>query len=113
MENVLSGSAEMSNLTLEDIEDGLDVLMQDEQFEQDLINSFNDQMFIIKKTAPNPIWTLCSITMKMIRIIPTAEVIPISASTFELITEDSLVECLTGQNLVKIPKKFIQSGEWH
>ncbi len=113
MEKITSGSIDIKALSDEEIEDSLDILMQDDQFEQDLINSFNDQMYIIKGTAPNPIWTLCSITMKMVRILPKTEVIPIDEWSFSYQKDENLIECLSGTNLVKIPKKYVQQGEWH
>lgn len=113
MEKIISGSLPPDALTDEEIEESLDILMQDDQFEQDLINSFNDQMYIIKETAPNPIWTLCSITMKMVRILPRTEIIPIDEWSFPYQKDENLIECLSGTNLVKIPKKYVQQGEWH
>jgi hypothetical protein len=113
MEKITSGSMNIQLLEDEEIDDSLDMLMQDAQFEQDLINSFNDQMYIIKDTAPNPIWTLCSITMRMVRILPQTEVMPIDESSFSYEKENSLIECLVGTNLIKIPKKYVQQGEWH
>jgi hypothetical protein len=113
MEKILSGSLGIESMTIEDIEDGLELLMKDEQFEQDLINSFNDKMYFIKQNAPNPIWTLCSITMKMVRLLPSSEVIPIDEYSFPYEKDGNLIECLVGQNLIKIPKKYIASGEWH
>ena len=113
MEKIVSGSVSLQEMSDEEIEESLDILMQDDQFEQDLINSFNDQMYIIKETAPNPIWTLCSITMKMVRILPRTEIIPIDEWSFPYQKDDNLIECLSGTNLVKIPKKYVQQGEWH
>lgn len=113
MEKINSGSIEIKKLSDEEIEDSLDILMQDDQFEQDLINSFNNQMYIIKGTAPNPIWTLCSITMKMVRILPRTEVIPVDEWSFSYQKDDNLIECLVGTNLVKLPKKYVKQGEWH
>ena len=113
MEKIISGSLPADSLSEEEIEESLDILMQDDQFEQDLINSFNNQMYIIKETAPNPIWTLCSITMKMVRILPSTEITPIDEWSFPYQKDDNLIECLSGTNLVKIPKKYVQQGEWH
>jgi hypothetical protein len=113
MENIMSGSAPHQMLSEEEIDESLEMLMEDDQFEQDLINSFNDKMYIIKDTAPNPVWTLCSITMKMIRILPKTEVIPIDEWSFPHQQDDNLIECLVGTNLVKLPKKYVQRGEWH
>ncbi|HIF15022.1 MAG TPA: hypothetical protein EYQ86_06795 [Bacteroidetes bacterium] len=113
MEKIISGSVPVDISGDEEIEESLEILMKDEQFEQDLINSFNDQMYIIKETAPNPIWTLCSITMRMIRILPRTEVIPIDEWSFTYQKDDNLIECLVGTNLVKVPKKYVQQGEWH
>ena len=70
-------------------------------------------MYIIKDSAPNPIWTLCSITMRMIRILPRTEVIPIDEFNFSYEKDNNLIECLVGTNLIKIPKKYVQQGEWH
>jgi hypothetical protein len=113
MEKITSGSLNPDSLSKEEIEESLDILMKDDQFEQDLINSFNDQMYIIKETAPNPIWTLCSITMKMVRILPRTEIIPIDEWSFPYQKDENLIECLSGTNLVKIPKKYVKQGEWH
>jgi hypothetical protein len=113
MEKIMSGSIELQLTEEEKIEEDLELLMQDSQFEQDLINSFNDQMYIIKDSAPNPIWTLCSITMRMIRILPRTEVIPIDEFNFSYEKDNNLIECLVGTNLIKIPKKYVQQGEWH
>ncbi len=112
MENIVSGSIGY-DIHEEEIDDSLELLMQDEQFEQDLFNSFNDQMYVIKTNAPNPIWTLCSITMRMVRILPHTEVIPVDAYHFTYEKDEALIECLVGTNLVKIPKKYVESGEWH
>ena len=113
MEKVISGSIDLQKLEDEDIDDSLDLLMQDIQFEQDLINSFNNQMYVIKESAPNPIWTLCSITMRMVRILPKTEVIPVDEFNFPYEKENNLIECLVGTNLIKIPKKYVMQGEWH
>jgi len=113
MEKIVSGSAELQVMSDEKIEESLELLMEDNQFEQDLINSFNDQMYVIKSNAPNPIWTLCSITMRMVRVLPMTEVIPIDEWSFEYQKDDSLIECLVGTNLIKIPKKYVEQGEWH
>jgi hypothetical protein len=113
MENFMTGSVNLELEEDDNLDESLELLMQDEQFEQDLINSFNDQMYIIKNSAPNPIWTLCSITMRMVRILPMTEVIPIDAIDFKYAKEDNLIECLFGTNLVKIPKRYVQEGEWH
>jgi hypothetical protein len=113
MEKIVSGSVDLQVMSDEKIEESLELLMQDNQFEQDLINSFNDQMYVIKSNAPNPIWTLCSITMRMVRVLPMTEVIPVDEWGFEWQKEDSLIECLVGTNLIKIPKKYVQQGEWH
>ncbi len=113
MEKIVSGSVELHSLTEDELDESLEILMQDEQFEQDLINSFNDQMYIVKSNAPNPIWTLCSITMRMIRILPMTEVIPVDEWGFNYQKDDNLIECLVGTNLIKIPKKYVQQGEWH
>jgi hypothetical protein len=113
MEKIVSGSVEPHSLTEEEMDESLEILMQDEQFEQDLINSFNDQMYVIKSNAPNPIWTLCSITMRMVRVLPMTEVIPVDEWGFDYQKDDSLIECLVGTNLIKIPKKYVEQGEWH
>jgi hypothetical protein len=113
MEKIVSGSVVIHAMSEKEIEEGLEILMQDDQFEQDLINSFNDQMYVIKSNAPNPIWTLCSITMRMVRILPMTEVIPVDEWGFEHEQDSSLIECLVGTNLIKIPKKYVQQGEWH
>ena len=113
MENIVSGSYPLEMVCDEDIDESLEMLMEDAQFEQDLINSFNDKMYVIKDNAPNPIWTLCSITMQMVRILPQTEVIPVDELRFHYINEDNLIECLAGTNLIKIPKKYVQRGEWH
>jgi hypothetical protein len=112
MENIMSGSISLETFE-EDIEESLEMLMQDAQFEQDLINTFNERMYVIKNDAPNPIWTLCSITMRMIRILPQTEVIPIDEWNFQYQKDESLIECLVGTNLIKIPKKYVHWGEWH
>ena len=113
MENIMSGSVSIEKLSDEDIEESLDMLMRDEQFEQDLINSFNDKMYFVKNTAPNPIWAFCSLTMKLIRVIPSTELLPVDSYSFEYEKDSQLIECLSGQNLIKIPKKYIETGEWH
>jgi len=111
MNTIMSGSIDIQDE--EEIDESLELLMQDYQFEQDLINSFNDQMYIISDAAPNPIWTLCSLTMRMVRILPTSEVIPVDTVSFNYTSDDNLIECLFGTNLVKIPKKYVEQGEWH
>ena len=113
MENILSGSLPLQMLSEEEIDESLEILMEDAQFEQDLINSFNDKMYVIKNNAPNPIWTLCSITMQMVRILPQTEVIPIDEFGYHYVSDENLIECLVGTNLIKIPKKYVHRGEWH
>ena len=112
MENIVTGSIAF-DIHEEEIDESLELLMEDEQFEQDLVNAFNNKMYVIKSNAPNPIWTLCSITMRMIRILPHTEVIPVDAYYFPYQKDNNLIECLVGTNLVKIPKKYVESGEWH
>ena len=113
MENIMSGSVSVQIITEEEIEEGLEILMQDDQFEQDLINSFNNQMYVIKDNAPNPIWTLCSVTMRMIKVLPKSEVVPLDEWGFLYSSDENLIECLVGTSLIKLPKKYITSGEWH
>jgi hypothetical protein len=112
MENIMSGSVSLASYE-DEIDESLEMLMDDAQFEQDLINSFNEQMYVIKSDAPNPIWTLCSITMRMIRVLPHTEITPVDEWNFHYQKEESLIECLVGTNLIKIPKKYVQWGEWH
>ena len=113
MENIVSGSVSLQLIDEDEIDESLEMLMEDPLFEQDLINSFNDKMYIISKNAPNPIWTLCSITMQMVRLLPNSEVIPVDELSFHWVGDDNLIECLAGTNLIKIPKKYVQRGEWH
>ena len=114
MENAISGSiSAIDMLTEEEIDESLEMLMGDEQFEQDLINSFNSQMYCINSKAPNPMWSFCSISMKMIRLHPKTELTVLDEVEFYRAKKSSLIECLVGINLVKLPKEFINSGEWH
>ncbi len=114
MENIMSGSvSEIDTLTDEEIDESLEMLMGDEQFEQDLINSFNTQMYVINDKAPNPIWSFCSVSMKMISLYPKTEVTVLDELDFYRASKSSLIECLVGINLVKLPKEFINAGEWH
>ena len=54
----MSGSVNtIDMLSDEEIDESLEMLMSDEQFEQDLINSFNTQMYVINDKAPNPMWS--------------------------------------------------------
>jgi hypothetical protein len=41
------------------------------------------------------------------------EVIPVDEWGFDYQKDDSLIECLVGTNLIKIPKKYVEQGEWH
>jgi hypothetical protein len=113
MEMMMSGSVAMQTLSEEDIDESLELLMGDDQFEQDLINSFNDKMYVIKDIAPNPLWTLCSISMRMVKVLPRTEIVPLDEFGFSYVGDDSLIECLVGSSLIKIPKKYVQQGEWH
>tara|TARA_B100000214_G_C23618794_1_gene468521 strand:- start:141 stop:485 length:345 start_codon:yes stop_codon:yes gene_type:complete len=114
MENIMSGSiGKIDMLTDEEIDESLEMLMGDSQFEQDLINSFNTQMYIVNSKGPNPIWTFCSVSMKMIPIYHKTEVTVLDELDYKQSLKANLIECLVGINLVKIPKEFINSGEWH
>ena len=114
MENIMSGSvSNIDTLTEEEIDESLEMLMSDEQFEQDLINSFNTQMYVINDNAPNPIWSFCSVSMKMILLYPKSEVTVLDELGFKHASKSSLIECLVGINLVKLPKEYINSGGWH
>ena len=114
MENIMSGSiGKIDMLTDEEIDESLEMLMGDSQFEQDLINSFNTQMYIVNSKGPNPIWTFCSVSMKMISLYPKTEVTVLDELSFYRASKSSLIECLVGINLVKLPKEFINAGEWH
>ena len=113
MKTMMSGSIETQTRSDMEIDESLDSLMSDDQFEQDLINSFNDKMYILKGAAPNPLWTLCSISMRLVKILPRTEIIPLDEFSFNYVGNDALIECLVGSSLIKIPKKYIQQGEWH
>ena len=114
MENIVSGSMNMIDpLTDEEIDESLEMLMGDEQFEQDLINSFNKQMYIVNDKAPSPMWSFCSVSMKMILIHPKTELTVLDELGFHYAAKTSLIECLVGINLIKIEKQFINAGEWH
>jgi len=114
MENIMSGSVSDSNmLTDEEIDESLEMLMSDDQFEQDLINSFNKQMYVINDKAPNPMWSFCSVSMKMICLHPKTELTVLDEIRFNRSKKSALIECLVGINLVKLPKEFINAGEWH
>ena len=114
MENIMSGSNITFNI-LEDegIDESLEILMRDAQFEQDLINSFNSKMYIINNNAPNPMWTFCSVSMKMICIHPNTELTVLDEANFVNANKSSFIECLVGINLVKLPKEYINAGGWH
>lgn len=114
MENILSGSGDVfSMLSDEEIDESLEMLMGDEQFEQDLINSFNSKMYIINDKAPNPMWVFCSVSMKMICLYPQTEVTVLDEVGYDYASKNKLIECLVGINLVKLPKELINAGEWH
>jgi hypothetical protein len=114
MENIMSGSiSPVDMLTDDEIDESLEMLMGDEQFEQDLINSFNKQMYVINDKAPNPMWSFCSVSMKMILVHPKTELTVLDESGFYRAKKSSLIECLVGINLIKLPKEFINAGEWH
>ena len=114
MENMMSGSIKViDTLTDEEIDESLEMLMSDGQFEQDLIDSFNSQMYVISDKAPNPIWSFCSVSMKMISLYPKSEVTVLDEVAFCQASNSSLIECLVGINLVKLPKELINPGEWH
>jgi hypothetical protein len=51
--------------------------------------------------------------MRMIRVLPHTEITPVDEWNFHYQKEESLIECLVGTNLIKIPKKYVQWGEWH
>jgi hypothetical protein len=114
MENIMSGSVSAIDiLSDEEIDESLEMLMSDEQFEQDLINSFNTQMYVINDKAPNPMWSYCSVSMKMIRLHPKTELTVLDELGFYNASKTGLIECLVGINLIKIPKEFINAGGWH
>ena len=114
MENILSGSFDVFGIpNEEEIDESLEMLMSDEQFEQDLINSFNSKMYFINNRAPNPMWVFCSVTMKMICLHPQTEVTVLDEAGYDHASKSNLIECLVGINLVKLPKNLINSGEWH
>lgn len=114
MENIMSGSiGVIDTLTDEEIEEGLEMLMGDAQFEQDLINSFNTQMYVINDKAPNPMWSFCSVSMKMIALYPKTELTVLDEIGFYNAPKNGLIECLVGINLIKLPKSFINVGGWH
>ena len=114
MENIMSGSISVIDpLTEEEIDESLEMLMGDEQFEQDLINSFNTHMYVISDKAPNPMWAFCSVSMKMISLYPKTEVTVLDELAYYHSSKSSLVECLVGINLVKLPKDLIDAGDWH
>ena len=101
MENILSGSViTFDVLEDKDIDESLEMLMGDEQFEQDLINSFNSKMYTINSKAPNPMWSFCSVSMKMICLYPQTEVTVLDETGFDRSAKSSLIECLIGINLV-------------
>ncbi len=96
MENIMSGSiSTFEKLTDEDIDESLEMLMGDAQFEQDLINSFNTQMYVINEKAPNPMWSFCSVSMKMISLYPKTEVTVLDESLFYSASKSTLIECLS------------------
>jgi len=118
MENIMSGSFTIDEellepLSDEEIDESLEILMQDDQFEQDLINSFNTKMYTINDKSPNPMWSYCSVSMRMICLYPRTELTVLNEIEFNRSSKNSLIECLVGINLVKIPKNFIDEGDWH
>ena len=114
MENILSGSGDVFSMpSEEEIDESLEMLMADAQFEQDLINSFNSKMYFINDKAPNPMWVFCSVSMKMICLHPQTEVTVLDEVGYDYASKSNLIECLVGINLVKVPKELINMGEWH
>jgi hypothetical protein len=117
MENHSSGSLDILSEDIDYEEDEIDVdlemLMQSRQFEEDLINSFTFNMYSVKSSAPSPLWVYCSITHNIIRIWPKTALVVIDENKFKLARLDESIECLIGQNLIQIPKKLIDMGDWH
>ena len=118
MENHISGSLKLSSGSFDyddeyDLDTELQHLMASEQFEDDLINSFTVNMYTVVNEAPRPLWVYCSITHRLVRIWPSTEVVVLNEQGFRMSKKDDNIDCLVGQNLIKIPKKYINSGEWN
>lgn len=96
-----------------DLDEDIAYLMKSKQFEQDLIDSFTISMYSTSSKLPKPYWAYCSITHRMIRVMPKSEVVVINEHSYLMADKDDRIECLVGQNLIQIPKIYIDIGEWN
>ena len=88
-------------------------LMLDKAFEQDLISSFTQKRYFLSKDAPQPLWTLCSVSFQMIRLFHSSEIFVIDEQLFDDAKPFELVDCCSGDSVVKIKKSYIETGGWH
>tara|TARA_A100001515_G_C4587068_1_gene214866 strand:+ start:929 stop:1279 length:351 start_codon:yes stop_codon:yes gene_type:complete len=116
MENHASGSVIMVTGSFDlpsDFDLDIEMLLQNKQFEQDLIDNFTKKMYTIKNDAPKPLWSYCSVKMQLVRVWPQSEVFVLDEELFSSCDESDSIDCLIGQNLFKIPKKYIATGDWN
>ena len=85
-------------------------LMLDKTFEQDLISAFTQKRYSLSNEAPEPFWTLCSVSFQMIRLFKSSEIIVIDENYFNTAKPCEMVDCCTGDSIIKLPKKYITIG---
>ena len=117
MQENLSGSLDVISGSFSCIDDFIDedisMLMQSKQFEDDLINSFTINMYSINNNAPKPLWTYCAISHQIVKVWPNTEVVVLDEERVKILKKEDKIECLAGQNLIRLPKKYVDMGEWN
>ena len=106
MEKIFSGS-------VDNIMAGLEDIMSDPDFEKGLQMSFSQYRYSLKRSVKTPYWTYCSASGMLIRLYHSTEIIVIDENLFEHSKDRELVECLTGDSLIFLPKQCIDIGSWH
>ena len=105
MDQFSSGSIDLT-LTLEDI-------VSHPSFEETFKQAYATKRYSLKSSVKTPYWTYCSVSGMLIRLFHSSEILVIDEIDFDRAYDEDLVECVTGDSLIYLPKKNIEIGEWH
>ena len=107
MENFLSGSDDI------EFENDLVEILKDPEFEYGLRAAFTSKRYSLKKSVETPYWTYCSLSGMLIRLYHNTEISVVDEGIFETAASRDLIQCVSGDSMLYLPKDIIHAGSWH